>query len=69
LRAGADQFAANVRPIIESLQAAGITIHKALAEALIRCAVFAPVATFKLAGMVDGFRPPSGDSRPARCRI
>jgi hypothetical protein len=34
LRAGADQFAANVRPIIESLQAAGITTHKALAEAL-----------------------------------
>jgi DNA invertase Pin-like site-specific DNA recombinase len=34
LRAGADQFAANVRPIIESLQAAGITGNKALAEAL-----------------------------------
>jgi DNA invertase Pin-like site-specific DNA recombinase len=34
IRAEADRFAANVRPIIESLQAAGITTHKALAEAL-----------------------------------
>jgi DNA invertase Pin-like site-specific DNA recombinase len=34
LRAGGDQLAANVRPIIESLQAAGITGDKALAEAL-----------------------------------